>query len=237
MRTLPPVLLLATVMTVAAATDGPKTSLDYEIQKLDGKLLLEVEPEPRRLEIGDHASSGDRLRTKSSSQAVLFVRTHGTHFLLGPKTTCTLAHDRPGVLLHVERGRIRAIFDIFEGAEPRLVTTPSAVLAVRGTEYGLEVKKNGDTHLVVFAGVVEVADPAGLTPPVVVEAGHQTRIRHGKAPEAPSTHRLQPQDWDRGRTTAAGNERGFGSPLQGDATRPSGSGPGAGQGGSKRHGG
>lgn len=233
------VLCLGIVIAAAGASLSQPEALVYEVQELDGKLLLETDPEPVRLDIGDRAASGDRLRTKGSSQAVLFVRSHATHFLLGPKTTCTLAHDRPGVLLHVERGRLRAVFDAFTGEGPRLVTTPSAVLAVRGTEYGLEVQKDGDTHLVVFEGTVEVTDPAGETAPVMVEAGHQTRIRSNRQPTPPSEHRLRPQDWDSGHSTTPRGEggTGFGSSGSGGASGAPGAGSSAGKGGSKRRGG
>lgn len=238
MKTRTVVLCLGIVIAAAGASLSQPETLVYEVQELDGKLLLENEPEPLRLTIGDSATSGDHLRTKGSSQAVLFVRSHATHFLLGPKTTCTLAHDRPGVLLHVERGRLRAVFDAFTGEGPRLVTTPSAVLAVRGTEYGLEVQKDGDTHLVVFAGTVEVTDPGGEIAPVMVEAGQQTRIRSNKPPSAPSEHRLRPHEWDRGQSTSPSGDlgRGFGSSPTGDAVGSPGSGAQS-NGGSKRRGG
>ena len=234
-----PALLFAAIVAAAFATNPETASLVYEVKELKGKVLLEVEPEPKRLRVGDTAESGDRLRTKGSSQAVLFVRSHAVHFLLGPKTRCSLTHGRPGVLIHVERGRIRATFDAWTGAERRIVTTPSAVLAVRGTEYGLEVHKDGDTWLVVFAGVVEVLDPTGVYSPLRVEAGYRTRIRINRPPEPPKEHRIQPRDWDQGYTTRPPGQgtAGLGSAAGPGAMGSQGAGQGAGQGGSKRRGG
>ncbi len=229
------IALLATSAPVVGVDTPVPVAITYEVVAVDGTLFLELETEPRRLNPGDRPVSGDRLRTGSSSAATLGVPSYTTVFRLDSKTTCTLAHDRPGVLLHVERGRLRAIFGTFTGTDPRIVTTPSAVLAVRGTDYGLKVKKNGDTRLVVFDGVVEVVDPTGTKSPVRVEAGQQTRIRPGRPAEAPEPHRLTPNDWD----------RGFDAPAPGMGTNgampggQSGS-PGAGQrsgGGSKRRGG
>jgi hypothetical protein len=232
----------AAALAVVAATDaiGPgATPLGYDVVGLDGKLWLETAPEPTRLAVGDRAVSGDRLRTGSSSRAQLHVASHATDFLLGSKTSCTLAHDRPGVLLHLERGRLRAVFDVLTGNEPRLVTTPSAVLAVRGTELGVEVAKNGSTRLVVFAGVVEVSDPAGIHPPLRVEAGQQTRIVPNQPPAAPTPHRVIPEDWDRGRSepppSAAGS--GFDRASPDGGTGGAGGGVDPGRGGSKRRGG
>jgi len=75
------------------------------------------------------------------------VPARGALFYVESKTTFRLAHGRPGVLLELERGRLRGVFEpAAEGDDrERLVTTPSAVLAVRGTEYGVEVEKNDDT--------------------------------------------------------------------------------------------
>jgi hypothetical protein len=235
-------VLGAAVLAAVAATDaiGPATTLlEYDVVGLDGKLWLEGAAEPTRLAVGDRAVSGDRLRTGSSSRAQLHVASHATGFLLGSKTSCTLAHDRPGVLLHLERGRLRAVFEALAGAEPRLVTTPSAVLAVRGTELGVEVSKNGTTRIVVFAGVVEVSDPAGAHPPVMVEAGQQTRVAPSRPPAAPTPNRVSPEDWDRGRAAPPPSATGSGfervSPDGGAGAE--GAGAEAGRGGSKRRGG
>jgi hypothetical protein len=167
------------------------------------------------------------------------VVSHAALFRLGSGTRCTLAHDRPGLLLHVEKGHLRAIFGAFTGEDTRLVTTPSAVLAVRGTQYGLHVEKDGDTQVVVFSGVVDVIDPRGVHPPVRVEAGQQTRIKVDKPPKTPSPHRVSPQDWDRGRATSDAS-RGFGSDHPNSGTGAFGSSASGAQGsgsGSKRRGG
>ena len=246
------ILVLLSASVSGVATDAVETdSITYEVVAVDGKLFLEAEPEPQRLNVDDHAVSGDRLRTGSSSSAAIGVPSHTTLFRLDAKTTCTLAHDRPGVLLHIEKGRLRAIFGEFSGTEPRLVTTPSAVLAVRGTEYGLNVKKNGDTELIVFSGVVEVTDIDLAGPPVRVEAGQKTRIRLQRPAEAPKTHRMSPTDWQRGWSySPQGMSRGgSGQGSQSGSFGSSGAGPGAGSGsgsgsgsggggsGSKHHGG
>ena len=223
----------------AAAIDEGAESITYDVVRLEGKLFLEVEPEEQRLSIGDQAVSGERLRTGSSSSAAIGVPSHTTIFLLQAKTSCTLAHDRPGVLLHLERGRLRALFGSYTGTDPRLVTTPSAVLAVRGTEYGLRVKKNGNTEIVVFHGVVEVNDPSGKNPPVRVEAGQQSRIKNGRPAQAPAPHRLTPNDWDQGRSTPPSG-MGAGGPnagSRGGALGSQGAGAAGNQGGSKKHGG
>ncbi len=230
---------LIAIAIPAAATEEGAGSITYDVVRVEGKLFLAAEADEQRLSVGDHAVSGDRLRTGSSSSGTLGVPSHTTVFRLGAKTSCTLAHDRPGVLLHLDRGRLRALFGTSTGSDPRLVTTPSAVLAVRGTEYGLKVKKNGDTQIVVFHGVVEVTDLSGEGPPVRVEAGQQSRIKTGRQPEAPVVHRLTPTDWDQGRSAPrSGMDAGGARPgEQSGAFGAPGAGAAGGQGGSKKHGG
>jgi hypothetical protein len=240
MRIAMSVLLLVGAAAGAVTADDPELqSLSYDVVALKGKLLVEIEPKPTRLSLGDRAVSGDILRTGSSSWAELEVAARAARFRLGGSTRCTLTHDRPGVLLHVDKGRLRAVFGTADSDQPRLVTTPSAVLDVRGTEYGLRVEKDGDTDLVVFSGVVEVTDPAGMAPPILVEAGQQTRIRLDHAPDPPTRHRIAPDDWDRGRTAWPPEMGRDGSSMgsRGEGFDAPGAGPQGGGGGSKRPGG
>jgi ferric-dicitrate binding protein FerR (iron transport regulator) len=146
------------------------------------------------------------------------------------------------VLLEIERGSLRAIFGkLSEGdTRERLVTTPSAVLAVRGTDYGVEVEKDGDTSVVVFEGTVEVWDVGGIGERTLVQAGRSTRIKRGKTPSAPKPHGLSTHDWERGRR---GVSQSMGGAQQspgmdaGSQSRGAGAQSSSSQGGSKRHGG
>ena len=73
------------------------------------------------------------------------------------------------------------------------------MLAVRGTDYGVEVEKDGDTSVVVFEGTVEVWDVGGIGERTLVQAGQSTRVKRGKAPSTPKPHGLSSHDWDQGR--------------------------------------
>jgi hypothetical protein len=146
------------------------------------------------------------------------------------------------VLIDVERGSLRAVFGKLpeDDDHERLVTTPSAVLAVRGTEYGIEVEKDGDTSVVVFEGTVEVRDRMGTGAAARVQAGQSIRIRKGRPPGAPIPHGLTSGDWDRGRRAGSSNWSG-GQQAPAMGNQPQQGGPGSqspsSQGGSRRHGG
>lgn len=241
---------LTMIAGLAATTLGGQTApppLVYRVDGIDGR-LRRIAPAPElRLAAGAQLAAGADLATGWWSHAELSVPSAAAHFSLGPRTRVTLAADRPGVLLAIGKGRVRGVFGLLgEGDErERLVETPSAVLAVRGTDYGVAVDGSGETRLVVFAGTVEVMGRAGEFPPIQVHAGEQTAIRRGSVPAPPVRHELDPRGWDHGAMGVPGagggaddrgrESDGDGGPGHGGGERP-GPGPGSG-GGSPGHGG
>ena len=185
----------------AASPSDESARLEYEVTAVKRKLFHIVPDGEHQLQLGDRSYSGDELRTGSRSSADFAVPARAATFHIGSKTEFRLAHGQPGVLLEIDRGSVRAIFGPLSADDEgeRLIATPSAVLAVRGTEYGIEVQKDGDTSLTVFEGEVEIRtfDKPGTI--LRVPAGQATRIRRGRQPSAPWTHGVSPHDWDRGR--------------------------------------
>jgi hypothetical protein len=233
------IVFTLTTLAVPSASENP-ASLEYDVVSVKRQLFLETDDGERALQAGDIAKSGDSLRTGSRSRAELEVTEHAARFVVSSRTRFRLAHDRPGVLLEIERGSLRAIFGkLPEGNErERLVTTPSAVLAVRGTEYGVEVQKDGDTSVTVFEGTVEVWDVAGLGERVRVRAGQRAKIKKGRTPSKPKPHGLTAGDWDRGRRRPSSAMGGMGqSPGMGAGGQQGSGGSQSRQGGSSRHGG
>jgi ferric-dicitrate binding protein FerR (iron transport regulator) len=113
------------------------------------------------------------------------------------------------VILRLERGRLKAMFDAFVGDEPRVVATPGALLAVRGTRYGVDVDSKGNASVVVFEGTVEVSSPMGAFEPLAVHAGQMADYGRGRGPmmrEAPkgmdekSWEQRGPKSMDGGRS-------------------------------------
>lgn len=221
--------------SLLCATGAAGESIDYEVLSVKGKLLQESSEGELRLDAGAELASGDRLRTGWRSRTELDVPTHATRFQIGSRTRFELAATAPGILLQLERGRLRALFDEWTGgtAEERRIETPAAVLAVRGTEYGLDVTSGGATTLVVFSGVVDVQPREGIEPgaaPLRVEAGYAMRLRRGAAPGAPYRHDLSARQWDRGGMpgrppSAMGGSGGMGAGGAGTRGGPRGSGP------------
>lgn len=235
--------IVLTLLTLAAATASEAPAvLEYDVIAVKRKLLLETADGEREMQVGDHARSGDVLRTGSRSRAELAVIEYSAKFVVSSKTSFRLAHDRPGLLLEIERGSLRAVFGKLTDGDTRerLISTPSAVLAVRGTDYGVEVEKDGDTSVTVFEGTVEVWDVGGIGERQFVPAGQATRIKRGKAPSTPKPHGITSHDLDNGRR-GVGQSMGGGQQSSGmgagSQSKGAGSQSSSSQGGSKRHGG
>lgn len=225
------VLVLA---AAAAQTAGSSAPLRYRVTAVRGK-LLRLEPGPKeRIAAGVELAPGTVLRTGWWSSARIETPAAAARFRVGARTTVRLAEERAGVLLEVTRGRLRAVFDkLTGGAGPaRAVATPSAVLAVRGTEYGVAVARSGETAVVVFEGTVEVARVDGRGTPVMVTQGQFTTVARGQAPHTPMEHGMSAGDWDHGRMPGAMGGSGMGEMMPGASHSG-----GRHGGGSMRHGG
>ena len=130
--------------------------IDYRFDEVRRKVTVSSATGDSRASAGVGARSGDRVQTGWFSYALLAAPRYAARFEIFAGSDVRLASDTPGVLLSLERGRLKAMFDKLTGEEPRMLRTPGALLAVRGTRYGIEVGRDGATTLAVFEGVVEV---------------------------------------------------------------------------------
>jgi hypothetical protein len=162
-------LLAATGLGLAQAPPGER--LAYRFEEVKSKVVRSPggdESRDVRAAAGDPAEAGDVVKTGFFGRTVLAVSDRAARFEVFSSSRVRLAGGEPGVLLVLEKGRIKAAFDAFTGAsEARRVAAPGALLAVRGTRYGLEVA-GGETILAVFEGTVEVS-PSNGSPSLRVE--------------------------------------------------------------------
>jgi hypothetical protein len=161
-------LLIA--LAASALTAAVPEALTYRFDEVKSKVLRSSggdEKNEARVAAGDTASPGDLIRTGFWGKALVSVPERKARFELSSNTRARLAAGEPGVLLSLEKGRLKAFFEaLVDGsAAERRVAAPGALLAVRGTRYGLEVDGDGQSLLAVFEGTVEVLPTlAGATP-------------------------------------------------------------------------
>src|SRR6266705_781917 len=92
-------------------------------------------------------------------------------------------------------GRIRAlIYKRTGGTMPFELGTPSAVIAVRGTQFEVEVNAHNVTEVDVVDGLVEVYGRNATGGSVLLEPGFSTRVGMDSGPERPEpTNEMRPE--------------------------------------------
>src|SRR5467141_1529130 len=92
-------------------------------------------------------------------------------------------------------GRIRALINKRTGGTvPFELGTPSAVIAVRGTQFEVEVNAHNVTEVDVVDGLVEVYGRNATGGSVLLEPGFSTRVGMDSGPEQPEpTNEMRPE--------------------------------------------
>ncbi|PYU28912.1 MAG: hypothetical protein DMG32_01570 [Acidobacteria bacterium] len=118
-------------------------------------------------------------------------------------------------------GRIRALINKRTGgAVPFELGTPSAVIAVRGTQFDVEVNPRNVTEVDVVDGLVEVYGRNAIGRSVLLEPGFSTRVGLDSGPEQPEpTDEMRPEVE---RPEPGENEIGGKSELEADFERAEG---------------
>ena len=135
--------------------------------------------------IGETLPPGTVLETGGGR--LLLQLTDGSQVLIRAHTRLTVQQPSPSDpgYFQLLLGRIRAMITKHTGGAPPFeLGTPSAVIAVRGTQFEVEVNRQQDTEVDVSQGVVEVTGRYSHTS-VLVRAGSSTRVVMDGAPEEP----------------------------------------------------
>jgi len=126
---------------------------------------------------GDKISEGTSVRTGEESEAEL-VTDRGHHLLIKPHSRLTLTalqETRTQALL--DEGRVLSQVKHLKKEEQYAIQTPTAVCAVRGTEFETNVEKAG-TWVTVYRGVVGLSALTGGGE-TAVTAGHMAGVHDG----------------------------------------------------------
>jgi hypothetical protein len=218
---------------LAAAATGPADeTVSYRFEKVHSKVILVSQGKEAPVSEGAAASGGDVVKTGWRGSTLVAAPRYNARFEISSSSEVALGSEQPGVILRLERGRMKAIFDAFTGTGQRVVATPGALLAVRGTRYGLEVDGEGNTSVVVFEGIVQIDPFDKAFAPLAVRAGEMAEYGRGRRPESrqsPPTmdergwenHGSRPTDPNRTSGGQAGSDGGMmGQPGQSSGQQP-----------------
>ena len=135
--------------------------------------------------IGETLPPGTVLDTRGGT--LLLQLTDGSQVLIRAHTRLTVQQPSPTDRGYFQLllGRIRAIITKHTGGAPPFeLGTPSAVIAVRGTQFEVEVNRRQETEVDVVEGEVEVIGRHSRTS-VLVPAGSSTRVGIDTPPQEP----------------------------------------------------
>src|SRR5882762_8405034 len=173
----------AAVLTLAAELARAQvTPVEARIASVSGSaLLLDGTPTPSEAKRGDVLQPGQEIDTRGGGHITIEL-SDGSLVVLAPGSRILLkdfhaAHSLCE-LLEVLLGRVRVKINHFGGRpNPYRINTPTASIAVRGTEFSVIVDRATETEVVVYDGLVEVASLTDPENPVLVHAGRGVIVR------------------------------------------------------------
>ncbi|HEV2175578.1 MAG TPA: FecR family protein [Terriglobia bacterium] len=169
------------------ASANPAPLAESIVSTWTGKINLQLPGKPLSAPSrGQVLPAGTVLDTQDGVLVLLLE--DESQILLRPHTRLLLRQPGPGDWNYFELmlGRIRAyIKKRTGGAPPFQLGTPSAVIAVRGTRFDVEVNLHNVTEVDVFDGLVEVSAAGIPGSSVLVRPGYSTRVGMGTPPETP----------------------------------------------------
>lgn len=163
------------LLFAAVSAAAQPTPVDYRFDEVTRKVVVTSAQKQMAAVKGLHAQGGDLVSTGWFSHALLSTEHYRARFEIFAATDVKLSEGTPGVILSLERGKLHAMFDKITGSEPRVVKTPGALLAVRGTQYDVEVSDDGNSTLKVWEGTVAVTSELQHEP-LLVHAGEAARF-------------------------------------------------------------
>ncbi len=154
---------------------------NVEIKRLapDGKTLKRI-----KFRAGDQLFVGDLIKTHSPARLVIGLA-DGSQAVLSANTTVEIkdAKNSPRTIFNVLRGKTRIKIEKMGGKpNPYRITTPTTVIAVRGTIFDVIVKGN-ETSVYVSEGEVSVANLLFPEREVILTPGQFTVVEKEQPPQ------------------------------------------------------
>jgi hypothetical protein len=169
----------------AVPSHAQSTSVVARVSSVSGQaVLLSPGLSPLVLTAGYILNPGDRIDTRGGGRVVIDL-SDGSMVVVSPESVVTLKDYRAASSLRelfgITLGMVRVKINHFAGKpNPYRMNSPTASIAVRGTEFSIEVDAEGATQVVVFEGAVEVASLSNPERKVLIEAGRGVLVQGGQ---------------------------------------------------------
>jgi hypothetical protein len=141
---------------------------------------------PVALTAGYILKPGDRVDTRGGGRVVIEL-SDGSMVVVSPESVVTLKDFRSAStlreLFEITIGIVRVKINHFGGKpNPYRMNSPTASIAVRGTEFTIEVDASGATEVTVIEGAVQVTSLADPARSILLQAGQSFRLIAGNLP-------------------------------------------------------
>jgi len=175
--------LFLLLTTIAPAQTGPVVARAASVSGLS--LIYSGDSVPTGLTAGYVLNPGDRIDTRGGGRVVIDL-SDGSMVVVQPESVIVLKDFQQASslreLFDIMRGMVRVRINHFGGRpNPYRMNSPTASIAVRGTEFSIEVSPRGDTQVVVYEGAVEVTSLSDPAQTILIEAGRGVLVESGQA--------------------------------------------------------
>lgn len=134
---------------------------------------------------GQILKTGDKIKTGRNGRATT-VSKEGHRIVIKEKTIFEVSKLTLQELdFYQEIGKVRLRVAPLGSGQTLRVKTPTAICAVRGTEFEVTVLENQSTILDVFKGMVNFGDLRGAAPEIQVLENQRIILEQGASPKAP----------------------------------------------------
>src|ERR1700694_5307047 len=167
---------------MAHAARAQVTPVEARIASISGSVFLSnglQTPIPaKRVEV---LNPGEEIDTRGGGHATIEL-TDGSLVVVRPGSRIVLKDFRNAhslrELFDILLGQVRVKINHFGGKpNPYRVNSPTASIAVRGTEFSIAVNGVGDTEVIVYEGLVEVTSRSNPQNKVLVHPGQGVIVR------------------------------------------------------------
>jgi hypothetical protein len=183
-------VLIAVLVPTVVMAQGIKVTSVYgpvEVTPASGSALVQVTT--GSADVLGELSIGDEVRTGPSAQMTLELQ-DGSYIVISENTTLKIEEywgSSVRNLMRVMLGKVRFHIQKLGGRpNPYRVNTPTALIAVKGTEFVVTVDDTSDrTEVWTYEGRVTVKSSEDSDREVILDAGRKTLVRAGEHPMMP----------------------------------------------------
>jgi FecR-like protein len=178
-------ILILAALAFACATQAAHAQMapvEARIASVSGAALVSNGGQaPTAAQRGDVLFPGEEIDTRGGGHLTIEL-TDGSLVLIRPGSRVLLKDFRAAntlrELFEVLLGRVRIRINHFGGKpNPYRINSPTASIAVRGTEFSVAVNGVGDTEVIVYEGLVEVTSLSNPQNKVLVHPGQGVIVR------------------------------------------------------------